>query len=232
LVLTNFSIHDWTGGYRAITKRVYEAVHEEMNTERFSGYTFQLGFLHKTIQKGFKVTEVPFHFVDRKIGESKLGAESIKNTLMYILKVRFQEILNNRIFKFLVVGGLGAVIQLVSLQLWRLVAAYELASILSIETAVLSNFILNNFWTFSDRKAKLVQYPLKFVQFNLASSGSIIIQYIIALAGKFIFGLFPLFIIPILNKSFDTGTLYAIIGILVGMFWNFFAYSHFVWKKK
>jgi dolichol-phosphate mannosyltransferase len=81
-VLTDFRIHDWTGGYRAITKPVYEAVHQDLNSERFSGYTFQLGFLHKSMQKGFKVAEVPFHFVDREIGESKLGTESLKNTLM------------------------------------------------------------------------------------------------------------------------------------------------------
>src|SRR5260221_396474 len=149
--------------------------------------------------------------------------------MMDILKIRLEQILSNRVFKLLIVGGIGAMTQLITLQLWRLFLPYEIASLLSIETAVMSNFFLNNAWTFSDRKPKLSQYPVKIIQFNIASGGSIIIQYIIALGGKAIFGLVPLFVIPILHKAFDTGTLYAIIGILVGMFWNFFAYNRFVW---
>ena len=82
-VLTDFRIRDWSSGYRAISKKVYDAVKDEMGEDRFSGYTFQIGFLHKSIRKGFKVVEVPFHFVDRTEGESKLGTEYIKNTLMY-----------------------------------------------------------------------------------------------------------------------------------------------------
>ncbi len=231
-VLTDFRIRDWTGGYRAITKKVYEAVHQDLQSEQFSGYTFQLGFLHKSIKRGFKVAEVPFKFVDRTIGQSKLGIESFNNTLLYILKVRMKEILENRIFKFVIVGGLGAVIQLLSLQVWRLFFIYEIASFFSIETAVLSNFILNNFWTFSDRQAKIAEYPGKFLQFNLASAGSILIQFVIAVLGKAVFGLVPLFTLPVLNKTIDTGTVYAVVGIFVGMFWNFFAYNRFVWKKK
>jgi dolichol-phosphate mannosyltransferase len=231
LVLTNFRIRDWTGGYRAITKKVYEDVHSELNSSRFSGYTFQVGFLYKTVKKGFKVTEVPFHFIDRTLGQSKLGNDYIKNILLYIFEVRIQEVLENRIFKFLVVGGIGAVTQLITLQLWRQVTFYELAFFLAIECAVVANFILNNFWTFSDRKPALREYPAKFAQFNLASAGSIIIQQVLAIVGKNMIGIFTLFTLPIIHMHFDTGTLFAVVGILVGMFWNFFAYNKFVWKK-
>src|SRR5258708_22434866 len=114
IILTDFHLHDWTGGYRAITKPVYEAVYPELQSERFSGYTFQIGFLYSAVQKGYKITEVPFHFADRTIGQSKMGAEYLKNIMMYILKVRLQQILSNRIFKFLVVGGIGAMTQLIT----------------------------------------------------------------------------------------------------------------------
>ncbi len=232
VVLTDFRIRDWTGGYRAITKKVYEAVHDELRGERFSGYTFQIGFLHKAVRKGFKITEVPFHFVDRTEGVSKLGAEYIKNTLLYIFKVRIQEIINHRIFKFAFVGGIGALVQLGSLVLWRRAFPYQLAFFLAIETAIVSNFLWNNLWTFSDRQLKLPQIPAKFIQFNLASAGSIIIQQAIALIGEFAIGLFSLFTLPLINFKVDTGTIYAVVGILIGMFWNFFAYSKFIWKAQ
>jgi dolichol-phosphate mannosyltransferase len=233
VVLTDFRIRDWTGGYRAITKKVYQAVSPEMHSEKFSGYTFQIGFLHKAVKKGFKIKEVPFKFLDRTIGESKMGMEYIKNTLLYILKVRIKDILSHRVFKFLMAGGMGAMVQFIALALWRHVAPYQLAYFLAVECAVVSNFIINNVWTFADRKLKVAQLPGKFVQFNLASSGSIIIQQIIAFLGEKLIGTsLVLLILPIINFKIDTGMAFAVVGILIGMFWNFFAYNFFIWKKK
>jgi len=240
-VLTNFSIRDWTTGYRAITKDVYEAVHPLINSERFMGYTFQIGFLNNAVRKGFKVKEVPFKFVDRTIGESKLGAEYIKNTLLYIFKIRVDDVLNNRIFKFAFVGGLGTVVQLTTLTLLRLViptfkylifSNFLVATLLSIETAIASNFILNNLWTFADRKLESNQVLGKFLAFNAASLGSVIIQLIINTVGENVIGLHDLFIVPVVGFAIDTGMLFAICGIGIGLFWNFFAYNFFIWKKK
>lgn len=240
-VLTDFRIRDWTGGYRAITKPVYESVKDELNSERFMGYTFQIGFLHKAVRKGYKVTEVPFKFVDRTEGVSKLGNEYIKNTLLYILKVRIEEILNNRIFKFAFVGGVGTLVQLLSLTIIRQIlpdfsllflTSFLLATLLSIECAIISNFVLNNVWTFSDRKLEAFQIPSKFVQFNLASAGSILIQLVINSLGELVFGLRHLFTLPIIGMKIDTGLIFAVTGIFIGLFWNFFAYNKFIWKKK
>ncbi len=240
-VLTNFSIRDWTTGYRALTKAVYERVHPQLHSEQFSGYTFQIGFLHQAIQNGFIVKEVPFMFVDRTIGESKIGPEYIKNTLLYIFKVRIRQFLRSEVFKFLVVGGVGALVQLTSLQLYRallpdfqflVITSYLFATLLSIETAIISNFTFNNIWTFADRKLKAAQIPGKFLQFNLTSMGSLGIQLLVAGLGEFTFGLFDLFALPILGITIDTGLVYVVTGILLGMMWNFFAYTTFIWKKK
>jgi len=230
-ILTNFTIRDWTGGYRALTREVYESVEPEMHEDKFTGYTFQIAFLHKTVKKGFKIVEVPFKFVDRTIGVSKLGKEYIKNNLIYLFKVRGRELANNRLIKFAITGGIGALVQLLSLSVWRLFLPYEMAVFMSIETAVISNFLLSNLWTFADRKLRASQYPAKFIQFNLASAGSIIIQLVIATLGKNLIGLFDLFRLPIVQITVDTGMIYAVIGILVGMFWNFFAYTTLIWKK-
>ncbi|HCR81219.1 MAG: Glycosyltransferase [Candidatus Pacebacteria bacterium GW2011_GWB1_47_8] len=230
--MLNFSIRDWTGGFRAITRKVYQAVHSELTSERFSGYTFQIGFLHAALQKGFKVVEVPFHFKDRTHGKSKMGPEYIKNNLIYIMKLRLSDLFKNRVFKFVVVGGIGALVQLTTLQLWRQIAPFQLAFFLAIECAILSNFILSNIWTFSDRKLRPIQYPSKFIQFNLTSAGSILIQQSIAFVGERFIGLFPLFTLPIIAIGVDTGMMYAVVGILIGMFWNFFAYTTFIWRKK
>jgi dolichol-phosphate mannosyltransferase len=235
-ILANISIRDWTGGYRAITKKVYQAVEPEMHTDRFSGYTFQIGFLFKAVRKKFKIVEVPFKFVDRTMGESKMGADYLKNILLFLFKVRLKEIFASRVFKFVIIGGIGALVQFTALSLWRKVIPeqlYQLAFFLAVECAVVVNFLLHNLWTFSDRKIKVSEWPTKFVQFNIASAGSILIQQVIALVGQFTIGTkVHLFTLPIVHFNIDTGLIFAVVGILIGMFWNFFAYNKFVWKNK
>jgi dolichol-phosphate mannosyltransferase len=231
-VITHFAIHDWTTGYRAIKANVVKDVLPELDYERFMGYTFQIGFLHKAVRKGYAITEVPFVFKDRKIGKSKLGSEYIKNTLLYILKVRIKEIIGSRIFKFMVVGVIGAIVQLTSLQLLRTSLTYQWSYFVSVELAVLSNFIWSNIWTFHDRTLPAQEIPVKFLQFNLASAGSIAIQQVLAFLGERYLGIFYLFTLPLLPIRVDTGLLIAVIGILIGMFWNFFAYSKIIWRAK
>lgn len=231
-VMLNFRIHDWTTGYRAITRPVVERVIPYLSSRRFTGYTWQIGFLVKTIQEGFTVSEIPFIFKDRTLGYSKLGPEYIINNLVFIMKLRLQDLLRNRIFKFAMVGGTGALIQFIALHFYRRAMPFQLAFFLAIETAILSNFTWNNLWTFRDRKLSPIQIPLKFIQFNLASGGSILIQQSIAFFGEKFIGLYTLFTIPSTPYTIDTGAMFAVTGILVGMFWNFFAYSRIIWKKK
>ena len=232
-VMGNFKVHDWTTGYRAIRTPIVQDILRIMHNTAFQGYTWQIGFLVKTIQKGYKVSEVPFHFRDRTSGHSKLGPEYIYNTMRYIMKARIEEIMKSRVFKFLIVGGLGSVVQFTFLYLYRkFIPSYQLSIFLSIETAIVSNFIFSNLWTFADRKLSAIQIPVKFLQFNLASAGSIVIQQLVAFVGEKLIGLFMLFTVPFINLPVDIGVMYAVTGILIGMFWNFFAYSHFVWKKK
>ncbi len=230
-VFTNFSIRDWTAGYRAIKKHVYQEIHPLLHSERFFGYTFQIGFLYNTIKRGYKVAEVAYRFVDRKSGVSKLGPEYLKNTLLFIFKVRAQEIINHRIFKFVTVGGMGALVQLSSLTVLARLLPFQLAFFCAIELAVLSNFLINNAWTFADKKIVTSALPGKFLQFNLASGGSIAIQQVVAIVGEVSFGIVPLFMLPVVRMWVSTGTIMAVVGILIGMFWNFFAYNRFVWKQ-
>ena len=252
-IFFNWKLRDWTTGYRAIRRSIYEAIHSEMQSERFTGYTFQIGFLHKAIQNGFTVKEVPFNFVDRTEGESKLGPEYIINTLRYIIKARIQEIFASRIFKFLAVGTIGFVVNFAfftlfkSVRLWSAVISPALgpemrnslsaatsdaglAVILGAEMAIISNYLINNVWTFSDRKITgLGKHLSKFAQFNLGSVGSIVIQYITMQAALRFIGLFT--IIRIAGIAIESDNLYLVIGVLLGMIWNFSIYSLVIWRK-
>lgn len=241
ILLTNFNIKDWTGGFRAIRKKVYTSVVGRISSKETMGYTFQIGFLNEVVRSKFKVVEIPFQFVDRSMGESKLPLSYMQDTLLYLLRTRLNDLMASRIFKFLVVGGTGTLIQLISLQILRaLLPDFEIAflskfifaTFVSIELAIAANFLLNNTWTFADRKLEQSKMLGKFLQFNLTSGGSIVIQLFVNFFGEKFIGIKEIFIVPLVGMVFDTGLVFAMTGIVIGLFWNFFAYNRFIWKSK
>ena len=165
------------------------------------------------IQKGARVKEVPFVFSNRTSGESKI----IKNEMFETLKVIF--LLQQRIFKFCVTGFVG---YLVNATLLSVLAKYgELfAWIVSTEMAIISNFTLNNLWTFrSEKITGLNKLVLKFLQFNLTSSGGLIIQSILGYMSVKYFGVSRQIALPL------------IIGFIV-LPYNYFMYTKVIWKEK
>lgn len=221
-ILMHFKIHDWTGGYRALRKEVFLKEHGEL--ESFPSYTFQIAFLHKTVRDGFKVIEVPFNFTDRILGRSKFPAlEYIINALSYVITARIKEILTGSFGKFLVVGGIGFIINASVLRL--LVEIYHwsptYANLAGAFLAIFSNFNLNNLWTFRDQRFKgMTQYFTKLIHFYLTSAfGVIFIQTGTIFLGDNLIGRKYYFI-------------YFLVGTAFLLIWNFTIYSKFIWRKK
>ncbi len=80
-----------------------------------------------------------------------------------------------RILKFGVVGGSGVVVNMGALAILRLIPALPLPirSPIAIEIAIITNFILNYYWTWNDRKSEEKGHKrFTFLKFNL-SSGAI-----------------------------------------------------------
>lgn len=221
-VFMKFSVHDWTGGYRALKKEVFLKEREELS--KFNGYIFQISFLHKAIRDGFKVAEVPFHFSDRKLGSSKIAPFGyIMDVLKFVVGTRIQEILTGSFGKFLVVGGLGFVINAVVLKV--LVDAFHynpsIANLVGAVFAIFSNFNFNNLWTFKHQKIHGIgQYFWKLIQFYATSAlGVILIQ-----TGT----------IFVLDHVFGTKYYfyYFLLGTFLLLIWNYTIYNKFIWKKK
>ncbi len=76
--ISGVPIHDFTNGFRAIRKDVVKNVKTES-----TGNSFLMEFIVKAQNKGYRVTEIPVTFKDRKFGQSKLQLE--KESLKYIL---------------------------------------------------------------------------------------------------------------------------------------------------
>lgn len=212
------SIHDWTGGYRAYKKRFFLETKNEMGA--YSGYVFQIAFLHKAVKHGARVVEIPFHFTDRLYGRSKIAPfEYIKNVLEYVITSRISDVIHGHFGKFAVVGTIGFIINTVILVgLKHLGVHPALGSAFGAECAIISNFFLNNAWTFNDRKVIGKKIIGKFIQFNVSSVGAIIIQSSTVYIGTVLFGM------PAYFYSY-------IIGVGLGLIWNYWMYSRVIWKK-
>lgn len=222
IIFTRFSIHDWTGGYRAIKKEVF--LKEKNKLAIFKGYRFQVGFLHTAVQDGFKIAEVPFQAKDRTTGTSKMeGAETIIDTLQYVVSARIKELMFGKFGKFLVVGGVGFIVNALVLELLVKFADWHPAgaNLVGAAFAIFSNYNFNNLWTFKEQKsASLTSYLTRLVGFYASSSfGVIFIQTGTIFVGTHVIGEQYYFI-------------YFIFGTGLLLIWNFTMYSKFIWKKK
>ena len=251
------NIHEFTNLYRAFNKKVWEDIKDRVSIH--TDWLFVPAFAFEALSGKYKVIELPYTFFDRFGGRSKMNTVSYtKNLLKYAVVFRLQK--SASFFKFLVVGGLGFVINtivlIVGVNMGMIPAN---AGVLGAEIAIISNFILNNFWTFHDRKLKLdlitplrrlglesllsswsevfqvLYFIFKFIQFNVLSFGSALIQFLFLKAGEIIFGL-TRYKAPILDISFvkivSWYMIFYICGVSVGLVWNYLMYSRIIWKKK
>lgn len=210
-------VHDWTGGYRVFKKEYFQKAKESVS--KYSGYVYQIAFLHKAILDGAKIGEVPIRFTDRRFGRSKIAPlQYIRNVFFYVGQSRFMQLRKSPFSKFAVVGTIGFTINTVILEM--LVRSGFLpvaASAIGAECAIISNFFLNNGWTFKGKKIHGLRLIPKFLQFNMTSLGALLIQSGTVALGTTLFG----------N---DVYRWFYLMGVGIGLVWNYTMYSKVIWK--
>lgn len=221
-VFMRFHVHDWTGGFRAIKKEVF--LKEEHEMKEYNGYIFQIAFLHKAVRDGFRIGEVPLHFSDRKLGSSKIASLSyIIDVVWFVMTTRFIELIKGPFGKFLLVGGIGFILNAVLYEIFVNTTHFPIAvcNIMAAQFAIFSNYNLNNLWTFKGRGKRTVgQYFLRMGQFFLTSNiGVILIQSGTIQIGDMLFGE-------------EYYRIYFLIGTGFLMLWNFTIYNKIIWKKR
>ena len=174
-----------------------------------------------------RVTEVPFMFQVREQGKSKLNLNQQKEYLKHLLSLmrRSGEML--RLMKFALVGGSGVLVnegtRLMLTTYAGMAYPYDaIAAPIGIELSIITNFVLNNYFTFGDRRGRGAGAFFRgLVKFNLISLVGAAIQYGIYLSltrwGGWIDTPLP--------------TVANLIGIAIAMAWNFFSNSWWTWKK-
>jgi dolichol-phosphate mannosyltransferase len=70
--LLRVPIRDLTGGFKCFNRRVLEGI--DLSGVHADGYGFQIELTYRAVRAGFRVTEIPIRFRERREGHSKMTA--------------------------------------------------------------------------------------------------------------------------------------------------------------
>lgn len=214
-------IHDVTGGFKL--SRVKGFLDEfEFKTLLSKRFAYKVHLFFYMVQKGAKVKEVPFAFGNRDSGESKIIKNEMQETLRVIFLLQYHNPKMRRFLKFAIVGGTGLVIQTIFFEVTSVftdMLAPSIATVIGGEFAIISNFLLNNFWTFKQYRATGIKMLAKFLQFNTTSLIALTIQFSILRFGEYVSSGNDLII-----QGFFFGAL------IIVLFTNYYIYNKFIWK--
>ncbi len=229
IVWMNFRIHDMTSGFKLTKTSFLKKI--DLDHLLSNNFAYKMHILHDVVKAGAKVTEVPIAFLEREKGASKISQRDQFDSLYVVLRLAIYD--HKRFVKFLFVGGTGFIVQFIvtalSIGLGLDGANQPIATMIGAETAIVSNFLLNNMWTFSDTKSihQHKGFFRRLAKFNTASLASIGIQTLMSyLAIKFLGETLTIF-----RHSLHTSLVIlfpTIICIVLPL--NYFVYNKIIWK--
>ncbi|MGB6673542.1 MAG: glycosyltransferase family 2 protein [Candidatus Nitrosopolaris sp.] len=158
------NIRDPISGFFAFPRHIIENI-------RFDTYGYKLLLEILVKAKGVRVKEIPYTFINRKSGESKLDNRVMLDyvkAVWYLYRYgrkskpitakeekRRSVLFLSKAARFYSVGATGLLLNyMVSMMLTKGIISnfwYLQASIIGIILSITSNFFLNKFWTFEDR---------------------------------------------------------------------------------
>lgn len=242
IVLFHPELHDLTSGYKLTKTKYLKKIDLDNLFSKY--YAYKIHMLHDVVKAGAKVKEVPIIFHERKQGSSKISQKDLFDSFWVVIRLRVRD--SKRVFKFLMVGGTGFLIQLITQEgsiasgMTHMLASHvhpehiknlsdSIGAGIGAEFAILWNYGVHNFWTFTDTREIEGNsgFFVRLVKFNFASLGSITIQFLSVFIAEKLFGItvgvfgihLPIRILILLP---------TIIIIVIPL--NYMIYNRFIWK--
>ncbi|MBU4210538.1 glycosyltransferase [Patescibacteria group bacterium] len=184
-------------------------------------FGYKLELLFNTLKLKPKFKEIPLKFQVRTAGESKIQTQTAKDIFRVAVLLRWHDDFTQKFLKFGTVGFIGYLVNATLLSFISKKWGIEwLSWLLSTEAAIISNFTLNNLWTFKSDEIKGLKIIGKFLQFNFTSMGALLIQTIMGTIGVY------------LTSPEYRQLLLPFIIVFIVLPYNWFMYNKVIWKKK
>ncbi len=92
--MTGVPIRDLTGGFKAWRREVLESI--DLDNIRSNGYSFQIEMNFKAYRRGFRPSEIPIIFYERRSGKSKFSRGIILEAALMVVRLALRRLLPER----------------------------------------------------------------------------------------------------------------------------------------
>lgn len=177
-------VSDPMSGFFAISKEYFEKTADFINPR---GFKILLEFLHRSEMKP-RISEIPFAFQSRQYGKTKLDGSVIRNYLVALLDLRFGKWISPTFLLYSLVGSSGVFVNLFGLLIgetfhfpelttpFQFLNPFHSSVLFGIEISILSNFVLNNYLTFYEKRYDGIRIVQGLILFHLVSLLGLLIQ--------------------------------------------------------
>ena len=172
-------VSDPLSGFFAVHRNYFDEVAPLLSQR---GFKLLLSFLYHS--HGRQVAEVGYTFRSRQFGSTKLSGGVALDYLLTLYELRFGRWLPIRFVMYCTVGLSGVAVNEAGLAGAKLLAGLPDSKALAvgIELSILTNFMLNNYWTFRDRRLRGPKGLLRgLLVFNAVCLAGALINYSVAL---------------------------------------------------
>ncbi len=179
------------------------------------GYKILFEFLGKC--RWHSIKELPYVFTNRKLGNSKLKTTTMIDFIKQLINISlfpghaWGEL--RKMACFAAVGITGIAVNMISLVLLKNYLPLLGASFIAIELSIISNFTINDAWTFKEINPGTWLHRM--LSFNAVSVGAMVINMVV------------LAILTTFGVWYVAANL---VGILLGFAWNFIGNRRTTWR--
>ncbi len=208
-------VKDVTSGFKAYSREVAE---ELSSRDLPDGFHFQAASLMGLVEEGRSIVEVPIRFGPRRAGNPKYSFRDLLMNVGLLLELFLKR--REKILKFGLVGASGVLVNMGVLYFLteHLGLYYLFSAVFAAESAIVSNFTLNELWTFAERGREGIRNVFKrFFKFNSISAAGVGINVAVLWFLTEVFGLYYL-----------VSNLFAIAVVFL---WNFTANVKWTWRE-
>lgn len=210
------TLTDPMSGYFMLKRTAFMQIVHQLSSQ---GFKILLDIM-ATARGRLRVAEVAYTFGARAHGESKMDTMVVMDFLGLLISKFTADLLPVRFFFFVMVGGAGLVVHLITLKLLLsgLSISFTLAQSVAVMVAMTFNFFLNNQFTYRSQRLRGLPKILR------GLIGSYVVWSIGALAN--------VAVATMVYEHLAIWWLAATLGAIMGSVWNYTTSSLFVWRAR